>query len=155
MTRRRVLVTMGVWVVVLLSLWVSDARPAVLIVGGIVAVAAAIIFAIGDLARTASRVRWTKRSQQPDTARTADRRVSDLRHHVYRAWVSGSTQINDTLVDLLDDRLLAHHNIDRTTDAATANHLLTPSLRRLVAGPRRQTATVRELSQILTDIEAL
>lgn len=155
MTRRRILLTTCVWVVVLLSLWLSDSRPAVLVLGGIVAVAAAVILVMVDLAGTVSRVRWTRRSGQPDSTRTTDRRVNALRHQVYGAWLSGSSEISETLVDLLDDRLIAHHHINRVTEPANADQLLTPSLRRLVSGPRRQTATVRELRQILTDIEAL
>ena len=56
---------------------------------------------------------------------------------------------------LVDDRLLAHHHIDRVAQPQAADELLTPTLRRLLAGPRRQTATPRELQRIHTDIEAL
>lgn len=155
MTRRRVMATMVVWGAVVVLLWVSSSSPAVFVLGGIVAVAAAVILSMFDLGAAAGRVRWTRRSDQPAPTRTRDRRVNELRNQIYGAWMSGSSQVSDTLVDLLDDRLIAHHHIDRATDPSSANHLLTPSLRRLVAGPRRQTATVRELRQILTDIEAL
>lgn len=155
MTLRRIVVTMCVWIVVLLSLWLSDSRPATLILGGIVAVAAAVVLVMADLAGTVSWVRWATRSDQPGSTRGTDRRVRFLRHQVYRARLSGSMQISETLVELVDDRLVAHHHINRVTDPVNADQLLTPSLRRLVSGTRRQTATVRELRQILTDIEAL
>jgi hypothetical protein len=127
----------------------------VLVIGGIVAVVAAIILVMVDLGSTVSRIRWTRRSDQGGSARGTDVRVSSLRHQVYGAWLSGSTAISDTLVEILDDRLIANHHITRANDPAAADRMLSPSLRRLIAGPRRQTATTRELRQILTDIEAL
>ncbi|MEQ1873814.1 MAG: hypothetical protein ABL953_08815 [Ilumatobacteraceae bacterium] len=155
MTRRRILVTLGVWLTVVMSLWASDARPAILVIGGIVAVVAAFIILMVDLNGAVSRVRWTRRTDEGGPARDIDPRVRSLRHHVYGAWLSGSTKVGDTLIELLDERLMANHRITRTADQSTADKLLTPSLRRLIAGPRRQTATARELRQILTDIEAL
>ncbi len=155
MTRRRLLVAMCCWAVLVVSLWASNSRPSVIVLGGIVAVVVAIVFVMIDLAGTVSRVRWTSRSDHPVSSRGTDPRVKALRHQVYGAWLTGSPQISDTLVDLLDDRLITNHRINRSTDPANADGLLTARLRRLVAGPRRQTATVRELRQILTDIEAL
>lgn len=155
MTRRRMLVTLCVWLTVVVSLWASDAEPAIAVIGGMVAVVAAFTFVMVDLGGAVKWIRWTKRSDQGASTPGIDPRVSSLRHHVYGAWLSGSTRIRDTLVDLLDERLLAHHQIVRTVDQSTADELLTPSLRRLIAGPRRQTATARELRQILTDIEAI
>ena len=52
-------------------------------------------------------------------------------------------------------RALVHRHIDRAADPAAAMEALTPTLRRLVAGPRRRGASVRELDRIVTDIEAL
>jgi hypothetical protein len=154
-TRRRVLLALGVWAVLTTSLWASQSRPAVLVLGGIVAVVTASILVMLDLTHAVVRVEWTRRSRRPRSSRGDDPRVSSLRHQVHGAWWTGSTAISDTLVDLLDDRLLAHHRIDRASDPAAAMEALTPTLRRLVSGPRRQTAAVRELRQILTDIEAL
>jgi hypothetical protein len=150
-----VLVALGVWAVLVTSLWASQSRPAVLVLGGIVAVVTASILAMLDLAHAVVRVEWTRRSHRPGSGRGGDPRVSSLRHQVHGAWWTGSTAISDTLVDLVDDRLLAHHRIDRESHPAAAMEALTPTLRRLVSGPRRQTAAVRELRQILTDIEAL
>ncbi len=155
MTRQRLLTATFVWGVLSVTLWASGSRPAVLVLGGIVAIASAVILVIVDLTSGISRVRWTKRTDQPGPARGEDPRVSVLRHQVRAAWLTGSTQLSDSLVDLLDDRLSSHLHIERSMNPAAADRMLTPSLRRLVSGPRRQTATVRELHQILTDIEAL
>ncbi|MGB8859995.1 MAG: hypothetical protein WCC60_12100 [Ilumatobacteraceae bacterium] len=155
MTRRRVLVTMGSWATLVVSLWVSHSRPAVLVLGGLVAALAATVFVLIDLSSGISRMEWTRRSSAPGSSGVRDRRVESLHRQARGAWWTGSTQIDDTLVELVDDRLLAHHRIDRGADPGAAGEMLTPTLRRLVAGPRRQTAAVRELRQILTDIEAL
>lgn len=155
MTRRRLLTATSVWAVLSLTLWASGSRPAVIVLGGIVAIASAVILVLVDVTGAVARVRWTKRTDQPGPARGEDPRVSLMRHQVRAAWLTGSTQLSETLVDLLDDRLSSNLHIERSTNSAAADRILTPSLRRLVSGPRRQTATVRELRQILTDIEAL
>jgi len=154
-TRRRLLTATSVWAVLSLTLWASGSRPAVIVLGGIVAIASAVILVLVDVTGAVARVRWTKRTDQPGPARGEDPRVSLMRHQVRAAWLTGSTQLSETLVDLLDDRLSSNLHIERSTNSAAADRILTPSLRRLVSGPRRQTATVRELRQILTDIEAL
>ncbi len=155
MTRQRVIITVGAWVVVVASLWASSSQPAVLAIGGIVVAGTAIVFIAGDIARTTTPVEWSRNAQPSPTPAAEDARVNRLRHQVQAAWLTGSTRVNDTLVDLVDDRLLAHHHIDRATDPELADRFLSPTLRRLVSGPRRQTATPRELQRILTDIEAL
>lgn len=155
MTRQRVLVAAGVWFLLVVSLWASGSHPAPLVLAGIVAVAAAAAFALVDVFRDVTLVDWTRPSRRARSGGGDDLRVASLRHQVHGAWWTGSTAISDTLVELVDDRLLTHHHIDRATDPDAAAAVLTPTLRRLLAGPRRQTATATELRLILTDIEAL
>ena len=81
--------------------------------------------------------------------------VSSLRTELYDAWWFGSAELRGSLVDLVDDRLLAHHRIDRATDPAAAMEVLTPTLRQLVVVDRRPAVAVRQLDRIITDIEAL
>ena len=155
MTRARAIAAAAVWIVLVLLLWVSDSRPAIVALGGVVAAIAAVIYAGWDVGAAVARVEWSRTDRPRPTPPTDDPRIGVLRHQIQAAWLTGSTRVSDTLVDLVDDRLLAHHRIDRATDPAAAQHVLTPTLRRLVSGPRRQTATPRELQRILTDIEAL
>ena len=155
MSRWRVLAALGVWVTLVVSLWASHSRPAVLVLGGIVAVATASVLVMLDLAHSVVRVEWTRGSHGASPRRGDDPRVSSLRHQIHGAWWTGSTAISDMLVELVDERLLALHRIDRASDPDAAMAVLTPTLCRLVSGPRRQTAAVRELRRILTDIEAL
>lgn len=153
--RRRALVVVGAWLVLVGSLWASDSQPALIAFAGIVAAFAAVVFAGVDVGSGMQRVEWTTSNPRRPAAAEHDPRVNYLRHRVQAAWLTGSTEISDTLVELVDDRLRAHHRIDRATHPQAADQLLTPTLRRLLSGPRRQTATPRELERILTDIEAL
>mgnify|MGYP001171027980 FL=1 len=155
MRRWRVLAALGVWAALVVALWVSDARPAALVLGGVVAVLATAVFVLVDLVAGISRVQWTQRSQSSNASARLDRPVESLRRQARSAWLTGSTQVNDTLVELIDDRLLAHHRIDRRANPVLANETLTPALRHLVAGHRRPVTAARDLRQILTDIEAL
>lgn len=65
-----------------------------------------------------------------------------------------ATQLHTTLVRVIDDRLAAHHGIDRTTEPEQARAVLGSDLAAYVAtpGPR---ASRRQLSDLLTRIEAL
>lgn len=155
MTLPRAITIVASWLVLVLALWATDSEPAVLALGGIVAAIAALLMAALDVSALATRVEWGRRDNPQPTAAADDPRVGRLRRSAQATWLTGSTWISDTLVDLVDDRLAAHHHIDRATDPEAADKVLTPTLRRLVTGPRRRTATPHELQRILTDIEAL
>lgn len=154
MTRRRALVMVGVWLVISVSLAATNARPAVLVLGGIVATVSAVILVMVDLFNTVIRVEWTRPRQGRRSLRGSDPRVSSLRTELSIARWFGSAELRGTLVDLVDDRLLAHRHIDRATDPAAASRVLTPTLRDLVA-TQRPAVAVRQLGRILTDIESL
>ena len=154
MTRSRALVTVCVWLVLSVSLTVSNARPAVLVLAGIVAVVAVVIVVMVDLSNAVIRVGWTRPRQVRRSTRGSDPRVSSLRTELHDARWFGSAELRGTLVDLVDDRLLAHRHIDRATDPAAAMEVLTPTLRHLVAA-QRPTIAVRQLRRIISDIESL
>jgi hypothetical protein len=155
-TRWRALATVCVWLVLSVSLAATNARPQVLVLGGVVAVVSAVMLVMLDLAKTVSRIEWTRRREvYRSTRRGGDPRVSSLRTQLYDARWFGSAELRGALIDLVDDRLLAHRNIDRATDTAAAMEALTPTLRHLVAGPRHPALAVRQLGRIITDIESL
>jgi uncharacterized membrane protein len=143
------------WMLLVLALWASDSRPAVFVLGGIVAALGSVLFATVDLARAVDEVEWTRRSRRQSAVRRADPRVSSVRRTVRGSWWSGPSEIADALVELIDDRLVAHHHVDRAVDSAAANAVLSPALRTLVASPRRSLLSPRELQQLLTEIELL
>ncbi len=154
MTRSRALVTVCVWLVISVSLAASNSRPAVLVLAGIVAVVSAVILVMIDLSNAVIRVGWIRPRQVRRSIRGSDPRVNSLRTELYDARWFGSTELRGTLVDLVDDRLLAHRHIDRATDPAAAMEVLTPTLRHLIAAQRPAVA-VRQLGRIITDIESL
>lgn len=154
MTRWRIVGAVALWAVLVLALQASNAHPAALVLMGVVAAFVATLFVFVDLCTDIRSVEWTRRSSVDDRP-AGDRRVESVRRQSRNAWWAGAGGINATLVELVDDRLLAHHHIDRATDPAAADRMLTPALRKLVAQQRGQTAGVRALRQILHDIEAL
>jgi hypothetical protein len=153
-TRWRALVMVCVWLVLSVSLAATNAQPAVLVLAGIVAVVSAVILVMFDLSNAVIRVGWTRPRQVRRSTRGSDPRVSSLRTELYDARWFRSAELRGTLVDLVDDRLLAHRHIDRATDPAAAMEALTPILRHLVAA-QRPAAAVRQLGRIITDIESL
>jgi hypothetical protein len=154
-TRRRLLVVLAGWALLTLALWASDAHPAVFVLGGVVAAIAGTLYVMLDLADAVDEVEWTRRARRQTPVRRADPRVSSMRRKAQATWWSGSSGIGDTLVELVDDRLLAHHRVDRATDPAGAAALLSPALRALVQAPQRTSTSPRELQHLLTEIEAL
>ena len=155
MTRWRTLAIVCVWLLLSVSLAASNSRPAVLVLAGIVAVVSAVILVMVDLSNAVIQVEWARPRQERRSTRGRDPRVSSLRTQLYDARRFGSAELSETLVDLVDDRLLAHHHIDRSTDPAAAMEALTPTLRHLVAAHRRTAVTMRQLDRIVTDIESL
>ncbi len=155
MTRRRIAIIAVSWAVLASALWISDARPVVFVVGGMVAAICAAVFAMLDLADAVDEVEWTRKSRRQASTRRTDPRVSSLRRKARGTWWSESSDLGDTLVELIDDRLLANHRVDRADDPAAAAVLLTPALRSLVDAPRRTSMSPRDLHQLLADIEAL
>jgi hypothetical protein len=153
-TRWRALAMVCVWLAFSVSLAASNARPAVLVLAGIVAVVSAVILVMVDLSHAVIQVGWTRPRQVRLSTRGSDPRVSSLRTELHDARWFGSAELRGTLVDLVDDRLLAHRHIDRATDPAAAMEALTPTLRNLVAAQRPAVA-VRQLGRIITDIESL
>lgn len=155
MTRRRLVVVLASWLVLVVVLAISDARPSVWVLGGLVAAIAAAVYVLVDLADTVEGVEWTRRGRRQTPVRTTDSRINAVRSKALGSWWAGAADIGVTLVDLVDDRLRAHHRVDREADPAAAAALLTPALRELVAAPRRSSFSPRELQDLLTDIEAL
>ncbi len=155
MTRLRVIVVLGAWAVLVAALQFSNTRPAVLLLGGVVAAFAAIVFIGRDLFWSARTVAWTRHAPIDRVSRRNDPRVSQLRGQFAGELQRGSNAMNATLLEIVDDRLAGRHGIDRAEDPAAADRLLTPALRTLVARPDRPISGVRELRRIVTDIEAL
>jgi len=155
MTRNRLLVIVGAWLVSWVALWLSDADPSAVALAGIVAVVAAAILAAVDLGRSARRIAWPLPPESSQPAAVAGERVPRTLHGIDAVVRSQPAELHRRLVDLVDDRISAHHDVDRRATPELADRLLSPALRRIVAAPPRRTPTERELWDILNDIEAL
>ena len=155
MTRLRALVVVAIWVLLSLGLWAGDASPAVLLLGAVIAATVAVVVVSIDLATAISGIEWASRPTSVPLDAADDPVVTSLRRQIHAASWGGSSQLRDTLLDVIDERLLAHHRIDRAADPAAATVVLTPRLRRFVERQRRREVAPGELRRILTDIEML
>jgi hypothetical protein len=154
-TRVRMLVVVGVWLVVVAALRLSNVSPTLVLLGGVVVAFSAVVFIGRDLFWAARTVVWTRHTPVDRFSRRNDPRVSQLRRQFTGDHWRGTSAMNDTLLDLVDDRLAVHHGIDRAHDPGEADSMLTPALRKLVTQPERAIASARELRRIVNDIEAL
>lgn len=155
MTRRRVLGPVAAWLALSIPLAIAGTRPAVVVIAGIVGAAAALFFVMVDLSHAVSSHHWHRRGRGPRFEPGSDRWGVKVRQQLSRAERFGSTELSDVLVRLVDDRLLAHHGVDRARDEAAAHLALTPTLRRLVGEPPYRVIGLGDLDRIVTDIEAL
>ena len=154
MTRRRALITLCVWLLLSIALWANRSRPAVVLLAGIVAIIAAVIVVALDLGQAIVPVEWSRRPGGY-RSRGVDPWVISLRNQLDEGRHSGSTDLRERLVDLIDDRLLVHHHVDRAIEPVAAMGMLSPTLRALIEGPVKPVTSLRKLRRIVTEIEEL
>ncbi len=155
MTRGRVIGTVVVWLALSGVLWAAGARPAVVAIGGVVAAIAAVLLLTIELADAVVAQPWPRRHDVGRPAVGSNRWVVSLRHQLDRDRRYGSSELHETLVELLDDRLRTHRQLDRATDPVAAIGALPPALQRLVTDPPRPLTVASELREIVSEIEAL
>lgn len=154
MSRLHVAVAAAVWAVLVVSLGLAEAAPQAIALAGIVAAGSAAVVTVADMTAAPAAVARNRRSRRSRGV-GSDAQTVALRRQVRSTRVLGSTELHDTLVALVDDRLVAHHGIDRSTDPAEAERVLDPVLRRLVSSGRSRSIPVRELRRIVEAIEEL
>ncbi|MCP3936444.1 MAG: hypothetical protein GY708_13840 [Actinomycetia bacterium] len=155
MTQRSLVFAVVAWLVLSASLLASGAEPAVMVLGGITAVFVATAAVAMRLFGACGRSVWARSTAPRSAPPRTDPRTVTLRNDARSTASSDSDRLHAVLLALLDDRLLAHHQVDRARSPETARQLLGPSLTRLVDGPNPKTATPRELKRTLSEIEAL
>jgi hypothetical protein len=153
-TRYRLGITVAVWTVLVGALLASDSQPHAVVLAGIVGVIAAVGFVAFDLIRATTAVAWA-RAPLPLPLSVDDEAVSFLAHQIRAAHRSPSTMLRDTLVDLVDDRLLDHHGLDRAGQPAATSAALSPMLMRLADQRSIRLSSVTELNALLTEIESI
>lgn len=109
----------------------------------------------------ATEVRTVDRLRVPTAGarRGADMRTTRLSRRLAEIGRAGydDERVWADLVDLADDRLIRHHDIDRRSEPAHAAQILGPRLTTFVTAcpPSRQFARRSYLDAIVTDIEEL
>ncbi len=155
MTRRRVAIALALWLLLSIELLRSDAQPSLLVLAAIIALIATGVFLAIDLSKEIVAVEWPTHSSHAPVDTSLQKRADRLRADASGAAGAYTTTLHDTLVALVDDRLLANHGVNRLADPQAANELLPASIQRLLDGPDRRTSSTNELSKLLRDIEEL
>ncbi len=155
MSRLRVGSAIAAWLILIAILLAGRSQPAILTLGAIIALLAVVAALASDLDRAQVTGRWPRANEMNLRPVRGSERVEHVRARARAAAKSESTSLHTTLVRLMDDRLLGKHGIDRIHDPEGADALLTPRLRRLLEGPKRQLSQANLLAEILTEIEAL
>lgn len=155
MTRRRLLAVASVWLFFSVALLGTDADPAIPVLAGLVAVLAAAIFVVADVALSAVPVDWARGTRSRERAVETDQRVTKLRRDARAAINMDSRAIESTLITLVDDALLDRCGIDRSLDPQAADRVLSEPLKQLTGGSWRRLGSTRDVQRLLTDIEAI
>ncbi len=155
MTRRRIISTLIAWLLLSITLWLSDADPSVIALAGIVAVAAAIGLVVFDLGAAGQTILWPRPPESKPAGEPRTERIPRPLNDVHGAVRSQPTGLRRRLVALVDDRLVTRHGVDRRDAPAIADDVLTPALRKLVASSTGRIESIRELATIIDEIEAL
>ncbi len=133
--------------------------PRLMLVGAGVLVAAAIVVLTLDLGDVSTAMDWPSTPQFERRREGTDWRVGTLRMLLIneRRTDGANNRLYEALVGLIDDRLLAHHFVDRALDPDAARELLGEELAAFVApsGPIRRLDQPREVARIVTLIERI
>lgn len=146
-------------------------EPRLVLVGFVVIVSAAAAWVVGGLLDTAAPLAWHDYDALGSSSLRADRRVQILKNRLRqptrrrsigpdRSDPDGARprdEIGDSLLEIIDDHLLAELGVDRTTDPAAATELLGADLARFVSDPtvRRSMTQRRTLARTIESIERL
>lgn len=168
--RWRVRITVGVGIAVGVVMVLLGMEPRLVLVGCVVAIVAAAAWLVVDLGVSMSSVVWRDQGSVAVMRARPDGRVMVLRSRLRRRTgrsrsprvfgsdhASPADEIIDSLVAVIDDRLLAEFGVDRSTDPAGAAELLGPDLTRFVTDPasRLSMTQPRSLTHTLALIEDL
>jgi len=156
--RKRVAFVAVTWAVLFAITAAAQTDPEPFLLASLIVGACAVIWLAVDLSDLAERAQWSTYALSGGRRRGADARVGVLQ----RALVDVATRddrerLHSVLVGLIDDRLAAHHGIDRAAEPARAEEILGDELSRFIAAPPKPVyfGNPVYLSRILTDIEHL
>lgn len=156
MTRRVIGASIGVWLLMSFSLWASGWDPAVFALGGILVAGGVAIFVVVDLVAGTRPAVWPDRGNGVEHGGGRQHEWAQVQAgDLYRSDWTDTTQIRETLLGVMDERLASEYGVDRQADPAAADDVLPPRLRRLAAGPSPRLTSVTEIRSILSEIEEL
>lgn len=154
----RVVTAGSIWaMVVALMAWL-EMGPRPVLLAGIAAALATALWLMLDLSDVAAPAAWSAASTTDGTRRGADSRLRLLHRQIEHAPSHDEGRVlHRLLVELIDDRLLADHCIDRTVQPDRAAAELGTDLAGFVAATpsAKRLGDPAFLSSILTRIEAL
>jgi hypothetical protein len=138
---------------------VTGMGPEVALVMALAVLVGAVCWACSDLTKFTSGSAGLPAAEAPPPVARVDRRVMRLRSGLAygRSDRESLDQLRETLVELIDDQLLAGHLIDRAVDPAAAHALLgdelstfvqDPDTARLLDKPRYLTTTVTLIERL-------
>jgi hypothetical protein len=157
--KRPVVTIAGITIVVDLLMVLTDMGPDVGLVTALCVLLGVGLWFISDLKDATSASAEVATDSAPTSAESTDRRVMRLRSGiVYGQPGSNSLErLRATLVDLVDDQLLAAHQIDRVEDPDAARAVLGDDLFAFVedSGAADELAEPRQLDRIVTLIERI
>jgi hypothetical protein len=161
-------VTVGIGSIVAVGMVLLGMEPRLVLVAFVVMIVGAATWLTVDLGPLASRVVWTDHGRGTSTSARSDRRVQALRARlrsparrrrvpklVDTGRAEPADEIVSTLIDVIDDHLLAEYGIDRATEPAAAAAVLGADLTRFVTDPsaRRSMSARRGLARTVGLIE--
>lgn len=148
----------SIWALVFAVMAWLEMGPRPVLLAGIAAALAAGLWLMLDVSDIAAPAAWAAAYDTGGTRRGADSRLRLLHRQIQHAPSHDEGRVlHRLLVDLIDDRLLAEHGIDRAVEPARAAAELGADLAAFVTvlPSARQLSNPAFLSSILTRIEAL
>jgi hypothetical protein len=156
--RRRAAFVAGAWVLVFGVSAAAQTDPEPIALAAVILVASAVVWLATDLSELAERAEWRTYSLANGRRRGADARVNVLqRALVDIATRDDAARIHPVLVELIDDRLAAHHGVDRSAEPDRAAEILGDDLVAFIETPPIPVylGNPRYLARIITHIEQL
>jgi hypothetical protein len=146
------------WIVVSVGMAAMRMDPSPVLIAGIVGVVVAALWLLLDVSDVAPPISWGA-GYGPDRLRKGgDVRVRTLHGQLLHGrQLDDGRALHGVLVDLVDDRLLAEHGIDRTSEPQRAAAALGPLLTDFVTNPpsAKRLGDVAFLASIVEQIESL
>jgi hypothetical protein len=158
-TKRPILLIVIATIAVEVLMIVSGMGPDVWLVAAVAATIGVGIWIVVDTADTVPSVVSINAIAPQEPTHRVDRRVTRLRSGLAHGQTDSlsAERLHTSLVAIIDDQLLAGHQVDRATDPDAAAAIIGPELASFIDDPsaRRSLPGTRALDRILTQIERL